>query len=932
MATQTQSVDDVIVFLMSMGFELQDCQDAIQYGKITVESAVEWLVAGKPGYAGSAFEQPRLKLRKGGDSNFEEGSNPFVQPAPIRNEQTLNLSENSIVKQDKGESSTSNLGQSDSDVVSRLHLNDEQRKIKEDFEHKKREEAKKEAHAEKKKQKEEHARILKEIADDRERQKLKGLLTTPSLVKPTGKPEESKVKIETVVQDDKKQVIDGGGTSSGSSCLIQIRFPDGKSVRQSFSVFARLGDVWNFMLSKEQIPPNPDTMCFIQPFPHREFSKEDMHNSLVDLGLTPTGSLVLQKKQTDTVAARQESQRSPENFQDAVSDESMEDKNNEFERMVLPSQFGRSPRGVNPPTQPSHHWGRGHSLGDEALANEAVMDFVDEEEEGPADQMPNMFGGRMMPPGMPPIGNLDMFAFGGQQNQRHVFQGVGQKLVPEGHPGHDRMEHHHRPAREIALKRAEERIAHHQPGEVIQATCSQAGSLHKQPAIHSLMQLCLHHISSRLNDPQHQIMSLSGISEELAQRILSYLLKEKLLKPKTLNVFIPCYLRRIILDCYPYTTNELLHAVRFQSNLSHLSLRSCSLITDSGLQQISGMKKLKSLNISGCQQLTNKCLPAITELPSLVSLNLEDTGVTDIGISQFTTSCNRGLQHLNLNKTAVTHSIFPHLRNLHCLKTLHLENTRVCSLSGIQELTHLETLNVAHTAIVTESLSCIVGHPSLIFLSIANTENITGDEALQYVTGLKLHQLQLPSRHTTTSIGMTYLASLPLTILDLANFINVGDAGMIPIGQIHSLKQLLLSNTKLTDDGMVHLKDLSSLEVLNIDRTSVSDVGAIFIGGFPKLIELSMSSTRVSSRFLLEGILNQCQYLTKLNLSRTRVSNKGVKCLELPSLTLLSLDGTKVTVSIRDMITGCPDLTCLSLNNLSPLTPEDEEEELAMES
>ncbi|KAK3589603.1 hypothetical protein CHS0354_043064 [Potamilus streckersoni] len=367
MATQTQSLDDVIVCLMSMGFELQDCQDAIQYGKITVESAVEWLVAGKPGYAGSAFEQPKLKLRKGGESKFEEGTNPFLQPAPYQNEQTLNQSHNSIVKQDKGQSSTSNLSQSDSDVVSRLHLSDEQRKIKEDFEHKKREEAKKEAHAEKKKQKEEHARILKEIAADRERQKLKGHITATSSVKSADQSErqESKVKIGTVVQEDKKQVVDGGGTNSGSSCLIQIRFQDGRSVRQSFSVFATLGDVWNFMTCKEQIPPNPDTVCFIQPFPHREFSKEDMHTSLVDLGFTPTGSLVLQRKQIDTLNARQDSQLSTENFQDAVSDKSVEEEKNELERMGLPPQFGRFPQGVNPPMQPSHHWGRGRSLGDE---------------------------------------------------------------------------------------------------------------------------------------------------------------------------------------------------------------------------------------------------------------------------------------------------------------------------------------------------------------------------------------------------------------------------------------------------------------------------------------------------------------------------------------------------------------------------------------
>ena len=39
-----QTMDDMIVSLMSMGFDITDCQDAITFGKNTVESAVEWYV------------------------------------------------------------------------------------------------------------------------------------------------------------------------------------------------------------------------------------------------------------------------------------------------------------------------------------------------------------------------------------------------------------------------------------------------------------------------------------------------------------------------------------------------------------------------------------------------------------------------------------------------------------------------------------------------------------------------------------------------------------------------------------------------------------------------------------------------------------------------------------------------------------------------
>ena len=37
-----QNIDDLIVCLVGMGFELEDCQEAVQAGKLAVQAAVEW--------------------------------------------------------------------------------------------------------------------------------------------------------------------------------------------------------------------------------------------------------------------------------------------------------------------------------------------------------------------------------------------------------------------------------------------------------------------------------------------------------------------------------------------------------------------------------------------------------------------------------------------------------------------------------------------------------------------------------------------------------------------------------------------------------------------------------------------------------------------------------------------------------------------------
>ena len=39
---QAMDLDDIVATMMSMGFEFQDCQDAIQNGKLTVQAGIEW--------------------------------------------------------------------------------------------------------------------------------------------------------------------------------------------------------------------------------------------------------------------------------------------------------------------------------------------------------------------------------------------------------------------------------------------------------------------------------------------------------------------------------------------------------------------------------------------------------------------------------------------------------------------------------------------------------------------------------------------------------------------------------------------------------------------------------------------------------------------------------------------------------------------------
>lgn len=73
--------------------------------------------------------------------------------------------------------------------------------------------------------------------------------------------------------------------------------------------------------------------------------------------------------------------------------------------------------------------------------------------------------------------------------------------------------------------------------------------------------------------------SLACLTPELAELLLTHMARERLLRPRTLELFFGCPLQKFVLNCYPYTTNEMLRQLRAFSCLKHLSLVNSPLIT-----------------------------------------------------------------------------------------------------------------------------------------------------------------------------------------------------------------------------------------------------------------------------------------------------------------------------------------------------------------
>jgi hypothetical protein len=77
-----------------------------------------------------------------------------------------------------------------------------------------------------------------------------------------------------------------------------------------------------------------------------------------------------------------------------------------------------------------------------------------------------------------------------------------------------------------------------------------------------------------------------------------------------------------------------------------------------------------------------------------------------------------------------------------------------------------------------------------------------------------------------TDVGLIHLTSLiNLTKLNLDQTL-VGDEGLMQVGKLSTLKNLILRSTQITDDGIEHLLTLINLETLNVEFcTSLGDTG-----------------------------------------------------------------------------------------------------------
>ncbi|XP_039384015.1 uncharacterized protein LOC120399630 isoform X2 [Mauremys reevesii] len=727
--------------------------------------------------------------------------------------------------------------------------------------------------------------------------------------------------------------------ASDGQCLLMIRLPSGQCLRERFPADCPLQHVTQRLST---LHPDLPPFTLLQGFPKRRFGPAELPCSLQALGLTPSATLCVLATEplpSGTCALEAPQARDgplqPPGLQalsveehawgrgeilSLVPEEAMAEgmfPEAEELRLALSSPARRvvpgkpGVHGLWESTSPSHHhWGQGQrlTLGDPEQEPEApaVCSPLDEElsprGSGPAPLLLSPSRGPVEPQHQWP-------AEGNRLRAADDGRGVG----PSDLPG-------------AVAQAAEQRFHNALRGQ--EEPAPPPG--HKNPPrlshVPSLFHMALRAAVALLTAPRKQYCSsLASLTPPLAERLLAYMIHHRLLRPKTLELFFGCHIQTLVLSCYPYATNELLRQLRAFPSLRHLSLVSCSLLTDQGLSVVRHLQRLQHLNLSACVKLTDACLHFIKGLRHLSHLALDQTKISDCGMADYLPSAPSVLSHLSLNRTAITERTLRLLpQYAPSLALLSLKQTEISDFSALQQLSRLHTLHLDDTRVSQASLAALASHPALSTLTLSGVQSVDGDRALQLVSGLPLAQLSLPSRHTVTDSGLHFLCRLEgLLELDLTDFTHITDEGLRHLPQLHRLRRLSLCNTPVSDSGLQHLQGLQHLEELCLDRTAVSSAGvARCITQLPLLQVLGLASTPVGDSVVRLGI-SRCKQLHKVNLSRTRVTDRGLRYLRQVPIAQVNLDGSGVTAAgVASLLAACPSIVSIRASHLQALSPE----------
>nr|XP_026695040.1 uncharacterized protein LOC100180279 isoform X3 [Ciona intestinalis] len=878
------TMDELLTHLMLMGFNAQDCHDAISFGNLSTQQAVDWILAGKPRPSASSGHLVLPKKVK---------EVPGVSQPSINKDGSLFKPEQEppVIHSRFAESRDARL----------LFMNNKRMKLES------------EVKREKKLRKKEREDILKEIESDRRAKEGKSQTYDDNA---------SSVAMPTT------SAAPGG---QNDSCLIQIRLPDARNLRHEFSSEQKIDDILMYVKSNLTIPQGKK-LSLLQPFPRKEFNPEDP-SSIRELGFCPKTSLVA--RFVDQVGGTGSINVGESPIVPPIETNSAHNLRDIMGTSPPGQRYSFSPPRVH---DSAHHWPSGGQrlghVGENVERNEiSPQPPEDEEEEDMGDPMPPVQHRHHIPAHprfQPHRNNINQPIMSHNWGQgRGLLDDNSQQweAVEENHD-QDEQEIEARNRRDHTRQAIENRLREN----YVQAANAEQPSKQLNDEVENLLDKSLKVVLRRIKAKGRLSLSTLGVlPQPLSEKVLTHLIDSAQLNPNTIPLFRACPPTKLVLDYYKFATNQLLQACRIFNGLRVLSLRSCSLLTDPGCSMLAYQHKLQYLDVSGCSQLTNQFMHIIQEL-ELRHLAVDGTRISDEGVSHyFHHKPRESLIYLSLkNLKGITCKSLKH--EMKSLRSILLDQTSVHTLEGLVTNTpNLHCLSIAGCIIdinELEHLSRLGG--SLLSLNVKDVQlkyvdgsvREDGNMVFRCLAGLsKLKHLDHQFRLTLTSDAIKYIRHAPLTSLSLSYHRGIDDSALSYISSMTHLEELDLTNTRISDVGLMFISPLMPrINSLFLAKTNVTSQGVIEMLKAPgkslPLSLLSLQYTRIGNLLLRSEVLNQCcTNLVTLIIRDTKVSDSGLRHLSLPHLTHLLLTDTRVRHrTIVMSYPACPSLQLVEVS------------------
>lgn len=719
------------------------------------------------------------------------------------------------------------------------------RKEKEEYERKQ-----KELHAEKWKQMEKNKRL--------EKQRVLAAIEEDKKNKRKQREQSSREKVEIVTRIDPLQQTQSHSSEKKMTCRIQVNFPSGSQKVYTLPSESNLQELYNLCQEELKEEESVLDLAFLQTFPRRKITTHEFSKSFQDLGMCPSCRLIMQKDTgTSAVLTSEPSFSIPSNTASIprIPSASSAEASSTTSEPVCETSFPRESSQAE-----NHDLNRAHS---------------------PALKRP-CIESRLL--------------HGGIDNQINDFE----HEIDDDESNHDDDDVANPSVIEEAIRRRLNNKTDQSEGPFISRKMT---SLQKLVAVYVATQL----IKKEPNIVEH----IGLLNPTAADFIVRALLRSSNLSVDLLNILQPCRLKEINLNLWRLAPLDLVYALKSHQNLRKISLQYVTCVSDRLVETlVKNIPRISYLNLSDCDGIIGSFITSSRGLSRLKTLILNRTKVKDDYIRNFLRlETAKDLNELGLSKCPITSLAFDLEKNFPSIQAISINETGINDLSFLQYFPNVTSLNLRMTRINNKDMTFVGSLTNLKALDLQSTQ-ITYD-GLLHIQDKQLVRFNLPDRLIVSNECIKVIEGFQLTSLDLSMFVRLDDGCLPSICKIKSLKSLDLAQIpKLTDAGILQLKDLRELETLNLRKANLTSSIGPLLKSLPSLHTLNVAATKIDNEFIPS--LSGCQNLVKLNMSYTNVDNDGIVCLQLPRLNILTLEGTEVTSDvIRWIVSKCPMLTCI---------------------